>query len=112
MSASTGLKLQCGKFAAVRAANATHVEAWDTHYYGNKLQEGKLPADIGQYFKLSTVLDGLATIVRRVYGVVLERSPITASELWTGKCCVSWKICSLLFPVPGVHGFIVVCCDC
>ncbi len=61
----------------------THLEAWDVSYYSEKLQESKFKftqEDFRPYFPINKVLNGMFTIVNKIYGMsIVEEKNI---EVW------------------------------
>ena len=59
------------------------LNAWDMAYYGERLQESRFKVSqeaLRPYFPLPKVLEGLFTLVKRLYGVSVRENP--AASVW------------------------------
>lgn len=61
----------------------TKLEAWDMPYYSEKLQESKfkfMQEDFRPYFPIQKVLDGMFTLVNKLYGIIIREE--NNIEVW------------------------------
>lgn len=61
----------------------THLEAWDVAYYSERLQESTFhfsQEDLRPYFPITTVLNGMFTVVNKLYGIIIK--PDDRIETW------------------------------
>lgn len=73
--------------ARVCECGGAAVAQWDLPFYSNMVtaQRNSIDAhEVAAYFPLPAVLDGLQSIMHRVFGVTMVRLPVADGEAWSG----------------------------